>query len=259
MQNNLKKQGFLKACKDGAKICKYEFSMSRVLLILTILITALITCFFPFREGVNDSGTIVTTLSVILFFAFMIFGVSYFLSAAISFYQGIFGRTAYLTHSLPISLDAMLLGKIFIFVLWAFVFILELVYLDIVLNSNVMANSFEFLMRGDFSDFFGMNVLFFTCWLGFVLFEITYIFMIATLVHTKRTFVIVWGIFYYFGIKVLLSIIYSVIMAFLPVGFYEWSMNNVMNFWIAFILPIYILSLIWYFICRTIIQNKLSL
>ncbi|MWV61840.1 hypothetical protein DCO58_07405 [Helicobacter saguini] len=254
------KSGFIQSLKDGAKICKYEFSMSRILVIITAVLTLFISLCFMMNE--NTQTAIKTTIGALIFFSFLIFLVSYFLSIAISFYQGIFGRTAYLTHSLPISLDAMLLGKTLIFVLWALVFFLELVFLDVATGGRVLISvveTYEVIGVASSTAMYSYLVCF---WLSCLLAEIMYIFMIATLVHRKKTYVFVWGIMYYFALKIALSIITSLVAINLPDSFYMWLSEPTDLVWhlaLVSIIPPVFFALVFYFICRKIIRDNLSI
>ena len=90
------------------KICKHEFLMSRILVVISLIIALCIVLL-----ALSSNGKMLYYSSIIIFtsFAFLIFGISYFLSIAMSFYHGIFGKYAYLTHSLPITLDSILFAK----------------------------------------------------------------------------------------------------------------------------------------------------
>lgn len=251
--------GLWQAIKDGAKICKYEFLMSRVLLILTCILTILIALLIPFNK--EDHPSILATLGTIIYLGFMVFVVSYFLSAAISFYHGIFGRNAYLTHSLPISLDAMIIGKILIFSLWACVFILELIFLDFVTGRIVMQGLIA-LFEYNFLSAVEAYTFMFALWFSSMLVQLTYIFMIATLVHSKRSYIVVWGIVYYFGISTIFSIVFGIIAAVITYNFWEWLFNGedmMIKLWCFMVLPCVVLSLVFYFICRVIISKRLSI
>lgn len=255
MQNidNLQyKTGLWQSIKDGAKICKYEFLMTRVLLILTCVLAVLIAL-FPLAK---DENTIVfAVLGSLIYLGNLLFVVSYFLSAAISFYHGIFGRNAYLTHSLPISLDAMIIGKILVFLLWTGVFGALQIFLDIASGTFLFLN-FGYTMNYAYAI---MGVV----WCAFTLAQLTYIFMIATLVHSRRSYTIVWGIVYYFGISMLLLICFGMIIGMIPDEFWEVIVNNTGNTILSalcvIVLPLVALSLVFYFICRVIINRKLSI
>lgn len=255
------KSGFMQSIKDGAKICKYEFSMSRILLIITAVVSIFITLLNIMRNG-NISGVVEFTLGVLIFFSFLIFSVCYLLSVAISFYQGIFGRTAYLTHSLPISFNAILLGKTFVFLLWALVFLMELVYLDLATGARVTLDLIWDYDNIGLASATGIYCYIVTFWLIWLLAEIMYIFMIATLVHKKKTYVFAWGIMYYFGIKIALCIVFVIITISLPYSFYEWLSepdNIFVNQWIITELPPAIMAVVFYFICMKIIRDRLSI
>ena len=79
-----------------------------------------------------------------------------------------------------------------------------------------------------------------------ILHEITYIFMIAALVHKKKTHVMIWGIVYYFGIKVALNIILSAVILNMPESIIENLDEGSVSIQTLAILPQLILAAIYY-------------
>ncbi|RDU64049.1 hypothetical protein CQA53_08190 [Helicobacter didelphidarum] len=240
----------VQSLKDAWKVCKHEFLMSRYLVLSSGIILLCIVCLAPFEINGYENKLFVGTIYVLLFFAFIIFAFSYFFSAAISFYQGIFGKNAYLTHSLPISLDAMLFAKIFIFLLWALIGGCEMIFLLWIIKPISWTSM---LFEMDIED---LEIVLFAIaqWISTTLFEITYIFMIAALIHRKKTFTMFYGILLYFLIKVALAILFAVIISSLP----QLDHLSHARLWFTLV-PIILLSILWYGICRVIIKNKLAL
>lgn len=221
------------------KICKHEFLMSRILVVISLIIALCIVLL-----ALSSNGKMLYYSSIIIFtsFAFLIFGISYFLSIAMSFYHGIFGKYAYLTHSLPITLDSILFAKIFVFMLWSLVLIAESCALGFVLYNSV---EYFKILKINISD-----ILFAICnWFSWTLFEITYIFMITALVHRKKSFLFLHGIIIYFAIKILLSIILIIFID-------KTNIDITRNIYI--IMPL-VCSIVWYMVCKYILVYKLNL
>ncbi|RDU73352.1 hypothetical protein CQA66_01410 [Helicobacter aurati] len=240
---------FLSHITNGLKICKYEFLMSRILVILAIICTLLNICLFlSYNAQASTHNEVSISIIVLLqIFAFMVFLIAYYLSAAISFYQGVFGKNAYLTHSLPILLDSILFSKILVFFLWACVGLAEFSLFCLILNDN---ND----MIGRFF-FYGPD-LFHICmfWFWTIFSEITYIFMIAAIVHRKKTYTMVYGIVTYFAIKTLLFIIVVYITDYMLSE--RFNPDFTMFIYEALLI---VSSVLYYLVCRWIIKNKLSL
>ena len=240
--------------RDMLKIIKHEFFMSRILIILSAILAAMSLLSMFMSE--DTKGGVVVAFSLIAFFAFGIFGIAYFLSAAGSFYHGIFGKNAYLTHSLPISLDSILLGKVLVFVLWAFVPMALLFAFDFLHGGNVTTEVLRMVQLNNRQTYLYTGFLSIIC---MILHEITYIFMIAALVHKKKTHVMIWGIVYYFGIKVALNIIFSAVILNMPESIIENLDEGSVSIQTLAILPQLILAAIYYIISRNIIKKSLSL
>ena len=227
------------------KICKHEFLMSRILLIIVCIIMAINLLILINND--RHSATFYI-LIVIQWFAFFICSITYVLSAAISFYQGVFGKHAYLTHALPVSIESIIGAKILIYFLWflvifaAFIFAL---YADTSGISQVgdLLALFQDALVWKIIPFFILSVLQ----------EIVFIFMVVALVHRKKTYTLFIGILTSFGIKVLLLILFGILSNLVP--------DNIEENTILLLLYLYniLLLCLFYFICHRIIKYKLAL
>ncbi|TLE11101.1 hypothetical protein [Helicobacter bilis] len=227
------------------KICKHEFLMSRILLIIVCIIMAINLLIFINND--RHSATFYI-LIVIQWFAFFICSITYVLSAAISFYQGVFGKHAYLTHALPVSIESIIGAKILIYFLWflvifaAFIFALYAGTSGISQVGDLLA-LFQDALVWKIIPFFILSVLQ----------EIVFIFMVVALVHRKKTYTLFIGILTYFGIKVLLLILFGILSNLMP--------DNIEENTILLLLYLYniLLLCLFYFICHRIIKYKLAL
>ena len=227
------------------KICKHEFLMSRILLIIVCIIMAINLLIFINN---NPHSAAFFILIVIQWFAFCICSITYVLSAAISFYQGVFGKQAYLTHALPVSIESIIGAKILIYFLWflvifaAFIFTLYAGTKSIASIQNLLV-LFQDALMWKIIPFFILSVLQ----------EIVFIFMVVALVHRKKTYTLFIGILTYFGIKVVLLIFIGVLSNLLPDEIDE---NTALL--LLYLYNILLLCL-FYFICHRIIKYKLAL
>lgn len=174
--------------RQALKICKYEFFMSRPLLLLGAFLVILACCSVFFD---HDFGDFESSFSIIMGCAYLGFTAFYYFSITTSLYHGFFGRNALLTHSLPVSLDSVLLAKIGIFTLWSFIAALSFyvsyhVSLDFSGIESVRDTTFVILIA-----------------LSGIVFEITYVFAITAIVSLLHSFRVIVGIILYFGCKIL--------------------------------------------------------
>ena len=226
------------------KICKYEFLMSRILLIIVCIIT-FINILLLMQTDRNTATFII--LVFMQYFSFFVCSIAYLFSAAISFYQGIFGKHAYLTHALPISLETIICSKILIYFLWFLVIFASFIF-TLYASANYTFTSLYDLLGG-------MSVLhLIAIILLSVLQEIVFIFMIVSLVHRKKTYTMLTGILTYFGIKILLIIISSTLLQ----GYLQ-NINETSTLLIVYYIYQFLLIALFYFICHRIIKYKLSL
>ena len=240
---------------NAFKIFKHEFLMSRAMVILSIALLAFIGM-LSLAINNNSGDLALTSLILICFYAFGVLVVTYFIVAIISFYHGVFGKNAYLTHSLPVGIDSIILSKIFVFTFWGAVIIFEFCLFAICLAglNRYTDSGFSYLYR----ELGGMDGIIKTIvfYLFSLLNEIIYVFMIVAIVHRKKSWTLVYGIVIYFAIKILIILIYVFFI-------YNIISNGIsMEFFTGyymFIVSIIILSLIFYFITRYIITRKLVL
>lgn len=236
------------------KICKHEFLASRILGVIVCIIMAFngLIALFHNTESVAFYGLI-----MIQSFAFVVCGIAYVLSAAISFYQGIFGRHAPLMHALPVYIETIIGAKILIYFMWSLVLLVAFLmaiyvgfggtqkWIQVILAVFKAMNSQEWLY------FWGIVGSLFLQ----VLHEIVFIFMVVALVHRIKTYMILVGIVSYFGLKVVLLIIEvfgammlpNSVMENIGSGLLVYSLYQI--FWIC----------VFYFVCHRIIKYNLSL
>lgn len=229
------------------KICKHEFLMSRILLIIVCIIMAINLLIFINSNPHSNTFYILLTIQ---YCAFLVCGITYVLSAAISFYQGIFGKQAYLTHALPVNIETIIGAKIFIYFLWFLVIFAALIFtLYVGTNSVSFIQELLRLLKVNWNRIWILIALFMLS----VLQEIVFIFMVVALVHRKKTYTLLIGILTYFGIKVLLLIFSGILLNFL--------LDEMMITTSWLLLYIYEIALlcVFYFICHRIIKYKLQL
>ncbi len=237
------------------KICKHEFLMSRVLVIIVCILIG-IDILILFTWDTRSSKTLFILsygLLIMQYFTFFICGITYVLSAAISFYQGIFGKQAYLTHALPVYIETIICAKILVYFLW-FLIIFSVFILTIyifAMKNNIAWNSFVSLHS--FIWFIIMFVI-------LILQEIVYIFMVVALVHRKKSYTLFIGILVYFTIKILIMIVGSLLFSLLlKLDFMQAYSNTFINTFIPICCFNVVLLLLFYFVCHRIIKYKLSL
>ncbi|STQ86642.1 hypothetical protein LS73_002925 [Helicobacter muridarum] len=240
------------------KICKHEFLLSRSLVIITIISTALnILLILLNNTPIKEQETLIGIIILLQFFTLGTFVVAYYFSSAISFYHGLFGRNAYLTHSLPVSLNVILISKISIFMLWACVGCIELllflacidkIFYDKLLTNWIISISYakatsQYSNMGEFFSY--LSLYYFLLALS----ELTLIFMVAAIVHRIKSYTMIYGIIVFFIIQAI---------AFSFIGAVTEITSNIKQIAIECVM-LMTLSLIYYFICQWIIKNKLSL
>lgn len=236
------------------KIGKHEFFASRVLGIIVCIIMALnvLIALFYDTQSVAFYG-----LLMMQYFAFVVCGITYVLSAAISFYQGIFGRHAPLMHALPVYIETIIGAKIFIYFAWSLV--LFVVFATTIYVGFGGTERWIQMIRAVYENMDSQDWLYLWGVIGFlllcVLHEIVFIFMVVALVHRIKTYRILVGIVSYFGLKIVLLIIGIFITMMVPDGMTEGFGSTLFFsalyqvFWIC----------VFYFVCHRIIKYNLSL
>lgn len=232
------------------KICKYEFLMSRILLIIVCIITFINILLL----SVDKNAPTFIILIAMQYFAFIVCSIAYLLSAAISFYQGVFGRNAYLTHSLPISLETIICSKILIYFLWFLVIFISFIFAVYAgIDKTSFKHSLIYFLNADNKGAWNFVLHATTLTLLTALEEIIFIFMVVALVHRIKTYTLLIGILTYFGIKTLLLIAGSVLQGFLP------DTMDTSDLVTRYYLCQLLLIALFYFVCHRIIKYKLSL
>ena len=229
------------------KICKHEFLMSRILLIIVCIIMVINLLILINNDP--HSATFFILIGI-QYFAFFICSITYVLSAAISFYQGVFGKHAYLTHALPVSIESIIGAKILIYFLWFLVIFAAFVFALYAGTSGISSIHDLLVFFKKTLDFIWRLIPLFIL---SVLQEIVFIFMVVALVHRKKTYTLFIGILTYFGIKVLLLILFGILSNLMP--------DNIEENTILLLLYLYniLLLCLFYFICHRIIKYKLAL
>lgn len=233
------------------KICKHEFFMSRILLIIVFIIAFINLLLLMCNK---TDTTLFFILVLIQFFALIVCSIAYLLVVAISFYQGIFGKHAYLTHALPIRLETIICSKILICFLWFLVIFASLIFtIYAITNGTSFMDGFYYVSHslGDKSHILAFHAIFLT--ILSALEEIVFIFMVVAIVHRKKTYMLLIGILTYFFIKILLLIIVAILMQFLPD-----TINSDVLIYVYYVCHI-LLILLFYSVCYMIIKYKLSL
>lgn len=224
---------------DSLKLLKYEFLTSKLLFLLTLIVTFFNVLLLIANKNEYGDGILIS-IYIITFFAFFTLFVAYVLSISKSFYKSMFGEYAYLTHAMPIGTDSILIGKILTFFIWIIAIILNVLFF--IYNSGVM----DYIHQKELI----INLVLYLLLAS--LYEICYLMMIITIVHKKKKNIMLHGMLTYFGIKTLKIIIITIIVSNSEAFHYIYS-TEMAN--IALIVGI----IIYYLICRYIIRNHLAL
>lgn len=218
---------------------KYEFLSSAMPLAFTygmgtlaLLLLRVLDISF---EWVFYEGIIRVLLNTLMIGSFIAFGILLIVRAFQSFWVEIFGSRGYLTLTLPLSLDTILLSKIITLAFWAVIGI----YFPVFYNLEFFV---EILLNIDIQN---ALIIFFDT-LIIILFYITLILFITALLNALkvRTFVLFKG----FGIALVIHLLW------IPFTF-----AYVMQYYSFLSIDKLFLSIVFYFVARYLIMYKLEL
>ena len=232
MKDNLRDSFIVKMLK----ICKHDFLESRALIIMAIILTCANILFL-----LNDES------SPFLIFAFILllplFAVSCYFGMASNFHKKVFGKEAYFTHSLPVSIDCLLISKIIVFSIWELIIIAETVVPIIILARKFDIYYEEAIYQLILSICTGLA-------------DTVLVFAIVSIVHKAKHPSSI-GILIYIATKIaLMSMIAAIVKHNASDSFGILDLQSIAFSIFIFDLAIIIAS---YALCRWIINNKLSL
>lgn len=218
---------------------KYEFLSSAMPLAFTygmgtlaLLLLRVLDISF---EWVFYEGIIRVLLNTLMIGSFIAFGILLIVRAFQSFWVEIFGSRGYLTLTLPLSLDTILLSKIITLAFWAVIGTYSPVFYNLEFFVEILLNI----------DIQNALIIFFDT-LIIILFYITLILFITALLNALkvRTFVLFKG----FGIALVIHLLW------IPFTF-----AYVMQYYSFLSIDKLFLSIVFYFVARYLIMYKLEL
>ncbi len=255
------------------KLLKYEFleNISSIALVNSALLILL----FVMRVYLNSDFSsmhwfvgVIVIIAPVAIFASLIFLITIIVR---SLYSRLFGKEGYLTLSLPVSIDSILISKILISMFWVLisVFIVWL-WLFIVVDSryNIMQKIF-FVISNNYNFLDIVRIIFLT--LIFIIKPIVLLLFVLSILHIGKItkFKQFTGIILFMFILFIENIITNFIYVSINDTFY--SMNPMVLFYgsidykeYSFMILIYFcISLlpifVYYFLSRYLIKNKLEI
>ena len=248
------------------KLIKYEFkATARTILPLfaaTILFALVSRILMPDPLW-HTQGLASALQAVMLFFyalsLFALFIVNFVILIR-RFYKSLFRDEGYLTHTLPITTDQMILGKL----IPAFCWYIAAMIISVLSAGLMFASSwiFQVLPFGDIMHeiqrelgIYGFTIL--LSFVNFILSSFVWIlgfYLALSIGQLFRTAKILWSILIYFGISIASSIGSTVFLAL----FDATSINTTLEMIFLTLLTL-AQGLIYYFIIRLILQKKLNL
>ena len=182
--------------RDFFNLLKYEFLSSIKPLVITyalgiISLAAMFSC-----DNFREDNLLCHILVLVCITSFSAFGVILIVRIFQTFWREIFGAQGYLTLTLPVSLDAILLSKILIYTLWAVATLIFGVYTLDFLDKSAEATDLLFTL--------GIPTI-----IVQTLYAICLILFVTSLLNALkvRSFVLVKGFFLALIIQILLGIL----------------------------------------------------
>ncbi|PAF51492.1 hypothetical protein [Helicobacter sp. 13S00477-4] len=257
------------------KILKYDFldNYAGLLLINAIiffcsigiaLISIPITLYSPYIEILNTalySGFFIGCFFALVFIVLAIFN---------SMNKKLFFTQGYLTFSLPISIDAILLPKIFINLFWLATTLLTLyvsLFLSKLFNPNLSIILIIDTYTQIFSNPFNSLLLHLNLFITSALFLVKFLFILSLLNIGKiKKYRFIIGVLIFAGIEILLGIFKGFFWIFLSHFYttiqsnilYSYDINNMENSIMLYGIKC-IQIIIFYLLSRYLIKNKLEL
>ena len=248
------------------KLLKYEFleNIASVALINTVLFALLIIIKVYIDSDFNWIIAIIISIIPIALFVSIVFLVTIVIR---TLYLGLFSQEGYLTLSLPVSIDAILISKILISALWIlisiFVVLLWLIFIAFAINDASYVIQQFLLLISNYSFLEIIRILL----LGIVLLikPITLLLLVLSILHIGKIvrFRKLIGILLFMIILFIETIAVNVLYLYIDSNMIDYmvfvrSLVDSISYYINFFANLFVI-LIYYFVSRYLIKNKLEI
>ncbi len=248
------------------KLLKYEFleNIASVALINTVLFALLIIIKVYIDSDFNWIIAIIISIIPIALFVSIVFLVTIVIR---TLYLGLFSQEGYLTLSLPVSIDAILISKILISALWIlisiFVVLLWLIFIAFAINDASYVIQQFLLLISNYSFLEIIRILL----LGIVLLikPITLLLLVLSILHIGKIvrFRKLIGILLFMIILFIETIAVNVLYLYIDSNMIDYmvfvrSLVDSISYYINFFANLFVI-LIYYFLSRYLIKNKLEI
>lgn len=248
------------------KLLKYEFleNIASVALINTVLFALLIIIKVYIDSDFNWIIAIIISIIPIALFVSIVFLVTIVIR---TLYLGLFSQEGYLTLSLPVSIDAILISKILISALWIlisiFVVLLWLIFIAFAINDASYVIQQFLLLISNYSFLEIIRILL----LGIVLLikPITLLLLVLSILHIGKIvrFRKLIGILLFMIILFIETIAVNVLYLYIDSNIIDYmvfvrSLVDSISYYINFFANLFVI-LIYYFLSRYLIKNKLEI
>lgn len=248
------------------KLLKYEFleNIASVALINTVLFALLIVIKVYIDSDFNWIIAIIISIIPIALFVSIVFLVTIVIR---TLYLGLFSQEGYLTLSLPVSIDAILISKILISALWIlisiFVVLLWLIFIAFAINDASYVIQQFLLLISNYSFLEIIRILL----LGIVLLikPITLLLLVLSILHIGKIvrFRKLIGILLFMIILFIETIAVNVLYLYIDSNMIDYmvfvrSLVDSISYYINFFANLFVI-LIYYFLSRYLIKNKLEI
>lgn len=248
------------------KLLKYEFleNIASVVLINTVLFALLIIIKVYIDSDFNWIIAIIISIIPIALFVSIVFLVTIVIR---TLYLGLFSQEGYLTLSLPVSIDAILISKILVSALWIlisiFVVLLWLIFIAFAINDASYVIQQFLLLISNYSFLEIIRILL----LGIVLLikPITLLLLVLSILHIGKIvrFRKLIGILLFMIILFIETIAVNVLYLYIDSNMIDYmvfvrSLVDSISYYINFFANLFVI-LIYYFLSRYLIKNKLEI
>ena len=248
------------------KLLKYEFleNIASVALINTVLFALLIIIKVYIDSDFNWIIAIIISIIPIALFVSIVFLVTIVIR---TLYLGLFSQEGYLTLSLPVSIDAILISKILVSALWIlisiFVVLLWLIFIAFAINDASYVIQQFLLLISNYSFLEIIRILL----LGIVLLikPITLLLLVLSILHIGKIvrFRKLIGILLFMIILFIETIVVNVLYLYIDSNMIDYmvfvrSLVDSISYYINFFANLFVI-LIYYFLSRYLIKNKLEI
>ncbi|PAF44261.1 hypothetical protein [Helicobacter sp. 11S02596-1] len=253
------------------KLLKYDFldNYTSILLINVLVFFSIIGASFFSKLSFYENrflGIFVVIFYIILFICLGLWFVVLVLAILNSINKKLFCPQGYLTFSLPLSIDTILIAKILINLFWIAIS-LVLFYLALYIGANINPNVqniissiYEYVFSNPLNAF--LSHLSTLVSIALVLIEFLFILSLLNIGKIKKHRFIA-GIFIFLGLEIIIGVCKSIIWGLLP-NFYVDYLSQITLYplvqFFTFNIGVNVIEfIIFYFLTRFLIKNKLEL